>query len=141
MSDTRLLKRHHSNKSKKEKIDKKIKSSKIEYSKENEKENQNEKKEKSLIKIDSSIKSSTGGERIIRLYFKLQDEIITETYFIDIENTVTFETILDKLKESFGLSDLENIKLMYSGKELKKNDTPQDLDIPHGANIFIIPQN
>ena len=54
MSDTRLLKRHHSNKSKKEKIDKKIKSSKIEYSKENEKENQNEKKdkkEKSLIKI------------------------------------------------------------------------------------------
>ena len=141
MSDVRLLKRHRSNKSKTEKIDKKIKSSKIEYSKENEKENQNEKKEKSLIKIDSSIKSSTGGERIIRLYFKLQDEIITETYFIDIENTVTFETILDKLKESFGLSDLENIKLMYSGKELKKNDTPQDLDIPHGANIFILPQN
>ena len=89
--------------------------------------------------VGESIKSSTEGERIIRLYFKYK--IKNETYFIDIENTKTFEIILTELKEKFGLSAFNNINLFYLGNKINKKKTPLILGIPHGSYIYISPDS
>ena len=102
----------------------------------NDKNNQNKK-----IKMLDIIKSSTMGERIIRLYFIYNNININENYFIDIENTCTFEEILNELANIYDLSNVNDLRIIYKGKELKKKDQPIYLDIQHGAKIFLVPIN
>ena len=92
-----------------------------------------------INKIKNSIKSSTEGERIIRLYFKYR--IKNFTYFIDIENTKTFEIILKELKEKYDLSEFNNINIFYLDNTINKKKTPLILGIPHGAYIYILPDS
>jgi hypothetical protein len=81
--------------------------------------------------------SNNNGERIIRLYFKFQIEI----YFIDIENTKSFDIILDELADKYDISEIHNtnnMKLLYNNYKIKKEKSPLNLNIPHGSYIYIL---
>ena len=94
---------------------------------------------KDIIKNDNqdSIKNNTGVEGIIRLYFKNQTK--NEIYFLDIENTKTFEIILNELNDKFCLSDFDKLKLFFNKKEIDKIKSPMNINIPHGSYIYILP--
>ena len=76
---------------------------------------------------------------IIRLYFKYENK--SEIYFIDTENTKTFEMIMNELKNTFGLSDFDKIKLRLGDKEINKLKTPKFFGISHGTYIYMLPNS
>ena len=77
-------------------------------------------------------------EMIIRLYFKNQEN---EIYFIDIENTKTFDIILFELNKKFGLSNLDKLNLFFQKNKINKIKSPMNIKIPHGAYIYILPDS
>ena len=164
-SDYRLINNEFSNKKNRNRRNKDISSSKnfMKDEKNNEKKNKkykinsinnkeeknNDKKNKNHInnkeeknnenKNEAKINqiSNNNGERIIRLYFKFQIEI----YFIDIENTKSFDIILDELANRYDISEIHNtnnMKLLYNNYKIKKEKSPLNLNIPHGSYIYIL---
>ena len=112
--------------------DKKNKNHKINNINNKEEKNNENKNEAKINQI-----SNNNGERIIRLYFKFQIEI----YFIDIENTKSFDIILDELADKYDISEIHNtnnMKLLYNNYKIKKEKSPLNLNIPHGSYIYIL---
>ena len=71
---------------------------------------------------------------IIRLYFKFEDGKII---FIDVENYITFEKILNKLKEEYKWVNLDVDNLYFRDKQIDKNDIPKKLGIIDGDYIEV----
>ena len=86
--------------------------------------NKEEKNNENINEAKINQISNNNGERIIRLYFKF----LIEIYFIDIENTKSFDIILDELADKDN-QELEKFKyvLHYKIKELKHNKEPKEI--------------
>ena len=132
---------NESNKSKDEEM---IKIDKEDNNKKNNKINDINKNNE-IIKNDNKDINKSGNEDInkinqeeciIRLYFKNQIE--NEIYFIDIENTKTFDIILIELNKKFGLPIFGNINLFFRKNKIDKIKSPMNINIPHGAYIYIL---
>jgi hypothetical protein len=115
----------------------------------NESKNKNKNDDKNDIKKSNKIEKNNDLKKIIknkiveklivRLYFKYENK--SEIYFIDTENTKTFEMIMNELKNTFGLSDFDKIKLRLGDKEINKLKTPKFFGISHGTYIYMLPNS
>ena len=72
--------------------------------------------------------------RLIRIYFKFKDRNII---FIDVENYITFEKIINKLKEEYDWISIDINNIYFDEKKIDKNDISKKLGISHGDYIDI----
>ena len=90
-------------------------------------------------KINMSISTSnnsnmTEGENLIRLYFKFNDGNII---FIDVNNDITFENIINELKIEYEWINIDENNLYFNEKQINKNQIPKKIGIGQGDYIDV----
>ena len=105
-----------------------------EEEKEEEKKKEEEEKEEEKEKEKEKENEEEEEDGLIRLYFKFKDGNII---FIDVENYITFEKILNKLKEEYEWANIDDNNLFFDEKKIDKNDISKKLGITHGDYIDI----
>ena len=90
--------------------------------------------EKNNVDINNNIDDG-GDNGLIKLYFKFEDG---KNIFIDVENYITFEKIIIKLKEKYEWFNIDIDNLYFHEKQIERNDIPKKLGIINGdyINVF-----
>ena len=72
--------------------------------------------------------------KIITLYFKFNNGNI---FFIDVDDSNTFEKIKIELKKTYEWIELNNVNLYYNQKKIENNEIPRNLGIDDGDYIDV----